>query len=438
VRVKPKRLFLGNFIISASCILPQFIAHLLLYPDGSVIAFVYNLLLFTNPFYVFLYYQIFCRVFKLSRGDSRLSIEYLILAQFVNLLAFSFFANIWSTIINADYFAIIFPPDVLAMLSTDILFILLMVGYKRVITRSGRFIELPSGYCDDQLERSLTITFFSVASAYAILVTICTLLMQQYRVDISFLHAWLYFLLILIIVYRIFDNYRRLNIDILQWQKVNTQAYINSLLRAQNDYHGIKHDMNNILQVYNGYIQLDDMEALRRFHGSVLTTIKRNNTTMELLAALKERTVLYTLLDIKIQRASNLDVEISVNRGAYLIGITMNDLDLCRILGNLLDNAIDAAALSEKRHMEISCKKLASGHVQVEISNTTAGDVDINRIFLRDYTTKADGHEGRGLATVQNILALHEDCSMEVSYSNLRFCARINFATKETTMPPAN
>ncbi len=430
VRIGAIRLLLGNLIISLCCILPHYLAYFFLYPDGSVIALVYNLLLFANPLYIFPYCLIFRHLFKLSKGVALLSLEPFILTQSASLLTFSFFSNIWTSIVEASYFSVIFPPDLLAMTCTDALFLLIMLLYKRLTARPGRSVFLAFAYSDKLPERGLLYSLLSISSTYAILVSVSTLLMKQYRVNISLRHAWLYFLLILIVIYRIFDNYHRQRINMMQCREAETQAYINSLLKAQSDLHSTKHDMSNMLQVYDGYIQLDNMEALRGYHSSVMATVKRANAAVELLSALRERRALHTLLSIKIQRAGELNIKVGIGNAGYLADICLSDLDLCRLMGDLLDNAIDAAAISGEKYIEIQCRRPDSRNVQVEIANSTAGDVDIGRIFELGYTTKDGAHDGHGLVAAQNMLAFYEGCSMVVTYSNLRFCALLTFEAK--------
>lgn len=90
-------------------------------------------------------------------------------------------------------------------------------------------------------------------------------------------------------------------------------------------------------------------------------------------------------------------------RSVQLLNIDENIiLDMCKIIGVFLDNAIEET------------KKLSSGHVGIElyiiddrlgisISNIFEGIIDLDKIDEIKYTTKGDGH-GYGLALVKEII----------------------------------
>ena len=86
---------------------------------------------------------------------------------------------------------------------------------------------------------------------------------------------------------------------------------------------------------------------------------------------------------------------------------------VCRIFGILLDNAIDAAAESDKRRISLEMYRLDQKLIFV-VMNTFKGDVNVAKIQEKGYTTKGKGH-GNGLNYVKNIIARDNRYTLQTS-----------------------
>lgn len=76
--------------------------------------------------------------------------------------------------------------------------------------------------------------------------------------------------------------------------------------------------------------------------------------------------------------------------------------DLCRMLGVYLDNAYDASKESEEKEITLEINTTEKG-LEIIISNTFSGNLDLNKIGKYGYTTKGKGH-GTGLSLVNDII----------------------------------
>ena len=83
----------------------------------------------------------------------------------------------------------------------------------------------------------------------------------------------------------------------------------------------------------------------------------------------------------------------------------MQIYDFTRILGILLDNAIDAAKECEKKIINVTFRKeMSNDMIIVKIQNTYANkDVDTEKIYNKGSTSK-ENHSGLGLWKVRQIL----------------------------------
>ena len=77
--------------------------------------------------------------------------------------------------------------------------------------------------------------------------------------------------------------------------------------------------------------------------------------------------------------------------------------DVCRSIGIILDNAIEETIKLNKKEREILISMYVEEDFVIEISNHFIGDVDVDKIFNKGYTTKTEGH-GYGLTLLRKII----------------------------------
>lgn len=110
----------------------------------------------------------------------------------------------------------------------------------------------------------------------------------------------------------------------------------------------------------------------------------------------------------KINHAEELGINVSINiskniEKSYLYKMDNNTFkQLCKIIGVYLDNAIESSVLSEDKLLGIEIYEIDDS-VELIISNSYIGEIDINNIDKKGFSTKGKTH-GYGLALVTNIL----------------------------------
>lgn len=116
-----------------------------------------------------------------------------------------------------------------------------------------------------------------------------------------------------------------------------------------------------------------------------------------------------TMKDKKIKCSFHIDKQISkiefINLG------DKTNVDICKIAGTYLDNAIDATVETKNKEVNIDIY-LEEGNMVIQISNTFTGSVDLNRINETGYTTKSDGH-GYGLTLAKEIIKNNHNLTSE-------------------------
>lgn len=97
----------------------------------------------------------------------------------------------------------------------------------------------------------------------------------------------------------------------------------------------------------------------------------------------------------------NLDVDRKVRDVELIILKDEEILNICKVIGVFLDNAIDSS-INEKSKIDI--KLYLDNTFNIEISNKVKGKVNLKLIDKEGYTTKENGH-GYGLPLVKSIIS---------------------------------
>lgn len=116
--------------------------------------------------------------------------------------------------------------------------------------------------------------------------------------------------------------------------------------------------------------------------------------------------VIGALLKAKATEADVRHIKLEINVSTSLAQLGERVLAVARIIGNLIDNAFDAAsALAEQERVVAFEARRAGPLLQLEVSNRAPAmeEGSLERIFEPGYTTKGQGHSGLGLHIVKSL-----------------------------------
>jgi two-component system CitB family sensor kinase len=152
-----------------------------------------------------------------------------------------------------------------------------------------------------------------------------------------------------------------------------------------------------------------------------------------------EEPVVAALLLGKSTQAVERGVELDVAAGSSVTGMILSNHEVVTVLGNLLDNAIDAAQASDPRRVRLTID--ASDHhlrLVVEDSGPGVAPDDRDAVFVRGWSTKesadqAPGGRGIGLALVGQIVRRHDGVASvgDSELGGARLDVRIDRAPEE-------
>jgi two-component system, CitB family, sensor kinase len=189
-------------------------------------------------------------------------------------------------------------------------------------------------------------------------------------------------------------------------------------LRAQ------QHEFSNRMHTVAGLIELGDQDAAIHYALDVsVATAGRAEAIRERIEAPE----LAALLLAKTTVAAERGVELALTDGSRLARARVDTNVMISILGNLLDNAIDAAAAGPEPAQVTLRLKTCDETVTIQVSDTGAGvpEALAERIFADGFTTKSrDGRSNRGigLALVHRLVnrvngTITVDCSGPTTFT---------------------
>ena len=216
--------------------------------------------------------------------------------------------------------------------------------------------------------------------------------------------------IIVLIAYFAVSLYSIINISKLAITKrdlENANNTIHSLKILHDQVRSFKHDFDNMVNSIGGYVVNEDIEGLKKYYNQLLEECHKTNNLYALSPEVINHPAIYHLLATKYYEADQKNIQINLDVFLDLNEIEgrMKIYDFTRILGILLDNAIDAAVECDKKIINVTFRKdMGNDMIAVIIQNTYNNkDVNTETIYQKGVSSK-ENHSGLGLWKVRQIL----------------------------------
>ena len=195
--------------------------------------------------------------------------------------------------------------------------------------------------------------------------------------------------------------------------------------RLQKNYDSIrsfKHDFNNIMQSMGGYIALKDMDGLEKMYKSIVKECQEINDVQGINENVINNPALYNLINHKYEEALKHGIRMKVEVLINLKKLKVNDLDLCRVLGILIDNAIEASRECEDKFISIKFlhDKINNRDLIIVENSWKNCLIDINKIYEKGFSSKREKiNHGLGLWKVRQILRKNKNIQIYTARDKL-------------------
>ena len=210
-------------------------------------------------------------------------------------------------------------------------------------------------------------------------------------------------------------------------KKLESVEEYNKTLRILHDsVRGFKHDFDNIVTTIGGYVQTNDMDGLKKYYTELEDDCQKVNNLYLLNPEIINNPGIYNLLTCKYQGAESKGIKFNMTFLLDLKNLKMKVYEFARILGILLDNAIEASSECEEKIINVTFREDFKNNRQlITIENTYNNkDVDTDKIFNKGITGK-ENHTGLGLWEVRNILNKNNKSNLFTSKTDKFFSQQL-------------
>ena len=185
------------------------------------------------------------------------------------------------------------------------------------------------------------------------------------------------------------------------------QIYTEELEKQHASIRKFQHDYQNILLSMRGYFEEGDFPGLKEYFYSKIEAesevITKNHFALRHLDKIKAREI-KSLLATKLSLAQRIPAEVSFEANETIDDFRIDSVKLVRMLGILLDNAIEALAEIENGNLFVGCFRWKAG-IYFIIQNTSPPDMPpFHAIWEPGFSTKGKGR-GQGLSNLLECVA---------------------------------
>ena len=211
------------------------------------------------------------------------------------------------------------------------------------------------------------------------------------------------------------------------------QLYTDEIVGLYNEIRGFRHDYAGMLTSLQTGINSGDMKEVERIFHNVLSqaniSLRSDDYTFFELNNVQD-TALRSVLIQTIFKARECGVEIVFEMKDVIETLPMKLLDLVRVASVLLNNAVEGAAESPSKTMNVSLVKLDKEIVFVIQNSRQSRYINLEEIYEVGFSTKGE-NRGLGLNNVKEIIDKYDDITLETDIETNYFIQVVRFKRKE-------
>ena len=188
---------------------------------------------------------------------------------------------------------------------------------------------------------------------------------------------------------------------IAAYQRELIETHYREVENMYRQIRGWRHDYRNHIQMMKVLAANGDMDALKAYLDELDTDLNTVDTVVKTGNPMAD-----AILNSKISLARSRNIPTQVD--AHIpVKLKMSELDLCCIIGNLFDNAMEASmALPEENRMIRVYMDMKGTQLYISFTNFTAAK-KLSKVGKGFKTSKGEGH-GFGLVRMDDIVSRYD------------------------------
>lgn len=240
-----------------------------------------------------------------------------------------------------------------------------------------------------------------------------------------------YFIISTVLIVNIIKAHmEKVDIEMRQDSYNRLQEYTNQIENMYSSLRSFKHDYSNIMLSMSGYIEANDMEGLRDYFDKEILPLSKNITknTAHINQLINIKTTeLKSIISSKLLYAIELNINVGIEVTDEVTSIPMDTLDLCRVIGIFLDNAIEATLETDQPTIRFALINLDTEYIFI-ISNTfLEKGIPYATLSKPNVSTKGV-NRGIGLYNAHEIIAKYNHVFLDTEIKNKSFVQRLQIS----------
>ncbi|AGU84504.1 GHKL domain-containing protein [Streptococcus anginosus] len=206
-------------------------------------------------------------------------------------------------------------------------------------------------------------------------------------------------------------------------EQLQLQKYTDEIVSLYNEIRGFRHDYGGMLASFQSAIHTADIKEVERIYQEVLVN-----------ANLQLRSDKYTYFDLNnvgdsalrsvmtqtLFKTRDYNIELTFEVKDFVKPLPIKLLDLVRMTSVLLNNAIEGAAESYQKTMNVSLVDLDTETILVIQNSRKKRPLDLEEIYQTDFSTKGEGR-GLGLSNIKEIINNYEGIILDTKIEDEYF-----------------
>lgn len=239
-----------------------------------------------------------------------------------------------------------------------------------------------------------------------------------------------FFISTILIVNMIKTHIKKIDMDMRLDSYNRLQKYTEQIESMYSSLRSFKHDHSNIMLSMSGYIEANDMDGLKDYFNQEILPlskkITRNTAHIHQLMNVKT-TELKSILFSKLLYSIELNIDINVEVESELSHFPINTLDLCRIIGIFLDNAIEASLETSQPSIQFAIIDLDAEYIFIISNSFLKRDIPYSTLKKANVSTKG-ANRGMGLHIAHEILAKYNHIFLDTEIQETKFIQRLQIS----------
>ena len=240
-----------------------------------------------------------------------------------------------------------------------------------------------------------------------------------------------YFIISTVLIVNIIKAHmEKVDIEMRQDSYNRLQEYTNQIENMYSSLRSFKHDYSNIMLSMSGYIEANDMEGLRDYFDKEILPLSKNITknTAHINQLINIKTTeLKSIISSKLLYAIELNINVGIEVTDEVTSIPMDTLDLCRVIGIFLDNAIEATLETDQPTIRFALINLDTEYIFI-ISNTfLEKGIPYATLSKPNVSTKGV-NRGIGLYNAHEIISKYNHVFLDTEIKNKFFVQRLQIS----------